>query len=41
MNEALRAEIKKMIRDEVAKLIPEFLGRSLVQLKAFFTKTIV
>jgi len=40
MNNELRQEIKKMIRQEFMKLIPEFFGRSLVQLKNFFTNNI-
>jgi len=34
-------DIKKLIRQEFLKLIPEFFGRSLVQLRTFFTREIV
>lgn len=38
MNEA---DVRKIVREEFLKLIPELFGRSLVQIRAFFTRTIV
>ena len=35
-----RKEIKKMIAEEMKKLLPDFLGRSLVQLRKFFISNI-
>lgn len=40
MNEEQKREIRKMIREEFKKLIPEFFGRTLVQLKNFFINNI-
>jgi hypothetical protein len=40
MDNDMKAEIRKMIREEFKKLIPEFFGRSLVQLKRFFFSNI-
>lgn len=33
--------IRDFVRAEIVKLIPEIFGRSVVQLKAFFTRTII
>jgi hypothetical protein len=40
MNEAQKDEIRKLIREEFMKLIPEFFGKTLVQLKRFFISNI-
>ena len=40
MNEQLKQEIKNLIKEELRKLIPEFFGRSLVQIKNFFINEI-
>ena len=40
LTEQDKIEIKKMIRDEFTKLIPEFFSRSLRQLREYFISNI-
>lgn len=40
MNEQLKQEIKNLIREELKLLIPDFFGRSLLQIKNFFINQI-
>lgn len=40
MNEQQKKEVRKIVREEMKKFLPELLGRSLVQIKNFFINTI-
>lgn len=41
MDEETKKEIRKMIRQEILKILPEIFGRSLLQIKQFFTSNIL
>lgn len=40
MNEDQEKRVRQIIREELVKLIPEFFGRSILQIKQFFISNI-